>query len=1034
MKLGTSAQDQDGNSLSSTVAVNPALEIPEESAECFDQVAKEFKMSSHDNVEKISDSQESFGVTNNISLKSRIFEVVSSVIALEVPDKSGNMKSFIKSLAYFLPGPFTPQKLQGIDVLSSDLSQFYEFHYRQVLEIILERYSPEWVNVETEVLISKLLVIDGSGAILLYETLHVLARALREAKGPSQKLDFISEVLEKVVRSGAVVSAVLDQCSIRNVSSERKPNFMMVQSHLDEIWEETVQLLVSLPSRVSNKMKYASKDTFVPDLYCKILCCHVAKCVRFLSEAVYNKYIPLKSQALSVLLSKAVINFNDGRKSSGLLTLIKIFEHWCSCSAYQAVVQDMFLNLHHEAVVTIARMILEKCQSPSVVYNILGNIVHQSQTWKHILCTKMLLMSYHEWEDSTFVENLIGCLAYMHFGNLCGKVSADGVPLIPNSGILIDILVNLLTVWGDGSALNHTPLEQHIYITQAIILCVHYLQMSHQTIPEAEGSCKRCVLNESDRKTIESKLFLGIPVHLESPVEPVRVIGMITGEIVTSILHKNDEPKLKFEYEDLRKKAENIVKSLKKLSPRKIVVEVKDQQDGERSNVQNHTDYKIKNIDTVLGNDLLQHLEFECGLALAVGDGKNVNMSVGVSVSVEKDDDMNAGKCVYVTNEKQQIQHYSEDNLDSDDDLIPYDMSDDVKLITKKRPRYLRDLRDGLLETEDHERFTESLEVCESLILSQLPDDDVSLGIELLEILVCLEEKFCVYSFDTRRYSASVAIVSTFPESCAEYLCTQFNTGFGKYSIGQRLFMLDCLAGAARKLSDLQIPVPNVQNKKDSRHPQFGTGTKLSSTQNMKENFVPNTLSDSAKDIIMKRIESHTRRFVSPPKPMPIGQANKFSAVAGSFFFPLLYGINRSFGESCFLRNSYADHDCLLLVHFLHTIAIVMTSSINCPLSVRMGKELMDLCWMLRYHSQAKVRLAVMGCVGAVVIAVPKSNLMLDFYESLLECRLWFLEVMKTGGLRQGDPDSECREFAAYLSVLIGNLIGENLLACGFIN
>jgi hypothetical protein len=86
---------------------------------------------------------------------------------------------------------------------------------------------------------------------------------------------------------------------------------------------------------------------------------------------------------------------------------------------------------------------------------------------------------------------------------------------------------------------------------------------------------------------------------------------------------------------------------------------------------------------------------------------------------------------------------------------------------------------------------------------------------------------------------------------------------------------------------------------------------------------------------------------------------------------------------------------------------------------------------MLRYHSQAKVRLAVMGCVGAVVIAVPKSSLMLDFYDSLVECRLWLLGVMKTG-LRQGDPDLDCREFAAYLSLLIGNLIGENLIASDF--
>jgi telomere length regulation protein len=209
---------------------------------------------------------------------------------------------------------------------------------------------------------------------------------------------------------------------------------------------------------------------------------------------------------------------------------------------------------------------------------------------------------------------------------------------------------------------------------------------------------------------------------------------------------------------------------------------------------------------------------------------------------------------------------------------------------------------------------------------------------------------------------------------------------------------------------------------KGTKHPQQETCRQLGSTQNAKEN-VPNKLVNAATDIIRRRIESHTRRFISASKPAPVGQTNKFSAVAGSFFFPLLYGIG-----SCFLSSSYADQDCLLLVHFLHTIAVVMTSSVNCTVSVRMGKELMDLCWTLRYHSQAKVRLAVMGCVGAVIFAVPMSRLRSDFYESLLECRLWLLDVMKSG-LRQGDPDSDCREFAAYLLVLIGNV-----LPSGFVN
>lgn len=1021
-------REQDNHSLSSAVAVSPCLKKTEENSENLDQFAKEVKISNHNSMEQNIESQGSSTVTDNITLKCKISEVVSSLMALKLPDKSDNGKSLIKSLADFLPGPFTPQKFCGVDVLSSDLAWFYEFHYRQILEIILEQYSREWIDVETEVLISKLMVIDGSGVILLYETLQVLTGALREAKGPCQKLDFIIDTLEKLVRSGAFVSAVLDHCSIRNVNDERNVNVMIVQDHVDQIWEGVVQLMMSLPSRVSNKMKRATKDTFVPDLYCKILCCRVAQCVQFLSEAVCNKCLPLKPQGLSVLLSKLIIHFNDGRKSGGIHTLIQIFEQWCSSRQYHIVVQNIFLNLHLEAIETVAKMILEKCSNPSAVYNILGKTVCQSQTWKHVLCTKMLLMSYYDWADSTLIENLVGYLAYIHFEDLYTKVCTGSVSVIPNGGMLIDVLISLLTVWGDRSALNHTPVEQHIYISQAVILCVEYFQTSYHTVlKESEQSPEIRALTDSDRKIIENELFAGIPVHLESPLESVRVTGIVTAEMVTSVLHRGGEPKLKFDYEGLSKEADSILKALKKLSPREMKFEVKDKQDV----VQDHAycNMRMQSNDTILGNELLQHLEFDCGLALAIVDGTNLN--VNGSVKAEKCDEINAGKFVDVTDEDKQIRQIdSDDCLDSDDDLIPYDTSDDVKLSTKKRPKYLRDLRDGLLETEDHERFSESLEVCEALIMAQLPDDDVSLGFELLEILLCLEEKFCVDSFDTCRYAASVAIVSTFPQPCAEYLISQFNTGFGKYSIGQRLFMLDCLAGTAKKLSEVQTRVEDLVDIKVTKHTQVGTIKKYG-TRNTKEDTVSNTVLVSAKDIIRKRIESHTRRFTSAPKPVPVGQANKFSAVAGSFFFPLLYGIGPSSGGSSLLSSSYADCDCLLLVHFLHTIAVIMASSINCPSSVRMGKELLDLCWTLRYHSQAKVRLAVMGCVGAVVVAVPDSRLMSDMYESLLECRLWLLEVMKTG-LRQGDPDSGCREFAAYVLVLIENVIGEGLVGTWF--
>ncbi|KAJ8972747.1 hypothetical protein NQ317_013801 [Molorchus minor] len=119
--------------------------------------------------------------------------------------------------------------------------------------------------------------------------------------------------------------------------------------------------------------------------------------------------------------------------------------------------------------------------------------------------------------------------------------------------------------------------------------------------------------------------------------------------------------------------------------------------------------------------------------------------------------------------------------LDSDDDLEPYDLSNDVKVTKKNPPAYLRDLRDGLLEMEDYEIFTLSLENCEKLIVSQLSDDDATIGLELLEILLSLEPKFYVENFDSL-----------------------IHADLGTYSIARRIFMLDVLRQAARTLSDLK--------------------------------------------------------------------------------------------------------------------------------------------------------------------------------------------------------------------------------------
>jgi len=123
--------------------------------------------------------------------------------------------------------------------------------------------------------------------------------------------------------------------------------------------------------------------------------------------------------------------------------------------------------------------------------------------------------------------------------------------------------------------------------------------------------------------------------------------GMVTAEMVTSILHRGDKPKLKFDYVGLSKEADSILKALKKLSPREIKCEVKDKRDV----VQDHAycSMQVQSNNTILVNELLHHLEFHCGLALAIADGRDLNLTD--CVKVEKRDEMNASKLVGVTGE-----------------------------------------------------------------------------------------------------------------------------------------------------------------------------------------------------------------------------------------------------------------------------------------------------------------------------------------------------------------------------------------------
>jgi len=213
-------------------------------------------------------------------------------------------------------------------------------------------------------------------------------------------------------------------------------------------------------------------------------------------------------------------------------------------------------------------------------------------------------------------------------------------------------------------------------------------------------------------------------------------------------------------------------------------------------------------------------------------------------------------------------------DLDSDDELVPYDMSGDQELKSGKAPAYVRDCVEALTSSEDWERWEAALRALEGLIVRS-PAAAREVSVELAKVLLHLEEKTSVVGFEGLRQRALVAVVVTDPAPVAEYLTSQFYAL--NFSLRQRMDILDVLTLAAQELSRPgRLP----------KAPQCGSPSPASQPSS--------TQAPAWRAVVQERIRSKTRRFSQrSPRWGPDAGPNEFNLVAGYFFFPLIRHFDR---------------------------------------------------------------------------------------------------------------------------------------------
>ncbi|KFU97628.1 Telomere length regulation protein TEL2, partial [Pterocles gutturalis] len=328
-----------------------------------------------------------------------------------------------------------------------------------------------------------------------------------------------------------------------------------------------------------------------------------------------------------------------------------------------------------------------------------------------------------------------------------------------------------------------------------------------------------------------------------------------------------------------------------------------------------------------------------------------------------------------------------------DDDLIPYDMSEDKEL-KPKAPVYIRDCIEVLTGSEDVDKWEATVKALESLVRKN-PAATREVSVELAKILLHLEEKTCIEGFVQLRQRAQVAVLTTDPIPVAKYLTSQFYSL--NYSLCQRMDILNVLVLAAQELS-----CPKSHGK--TKH----TGAQKPCIQLLPGN-------DSSKDwrkIVDERIKSKTRRFAMGQSQVELASGpNEFNSVAGHFFFPLIQHFDRPLTTFDLLGE---DH--FVLGRLVHTLAILMYLAVNTVAAAAMGKALLEFVWALRFHTDSYVRQGLLSCVSSTLLSVPAEHLLEDMTEELLETQSWLGDVVEK------DPDGDCRRLALQNLLLMENL------------
>ncbi|KAK7919730.1 hypothetical protein WMY93_011014 [Mugilogobius chulae] len=764
---------------------------------------------------------------------------------------------------------------------SSPLSHQEEFrqrHYTHTLQFLINNIKSDWLHTLTPTQRTQLwdcLFLQGPPE----QALLVLMEGIGQLS-PSSNLDHLLSIIETFLQSGRLTDLLWSYCLGTGPSDT--PQFR----------EALLGRVVALPDLMANKLQLNNKMLFLPQNYYPLLAQGMLTALERTCQAL-KRGSDCSLTFLAQTLGKVCIQGHSGLVMTVLAPHLS--KHTRTDMVWQRVCCKLIENVPQRWIDSVLTQLVQSVTGPEALGRIIGNLVVSNKKAQFVMTHKMLLLQYKY--ETKALKVVLGYLA----------ADRERRPL------LLQVLRSICQAWANPSAVKHTPIEQQMYISKALLLSV-------------------TLLNDSELKELRSELLQcllgGMQSHLDSSVVQIRRIGMVVGECLSARMDINGT-KLKFEYDV----DEDIQELLSLMTPT------------------TEDDHKLDNATRMDSPDVCQ--EKTSSIA-------SQNQPCSLKSNTNEDSD-----------------------LDSDDELTPYDMSCDQKLSQSSPPRYLRDCLEILTTSDDAVRVELSLNVADSLILKN-PFATKEISVQMTKVLLHIENKYNIDNFLALRQATMVALTVTDCIPVTQYLTSEFYNL--NYSLRQRLDILEVLALAAQELSK---PINN-----SPAEPSISVASTSDLTSGNPEHWT---------QVVEKRIQSKTKRLTKVISTLSTATIIMFWVIH-SICFSGIYSTCKSFSKSLchccwtFFLPLLQNYDKLI-----HTLGLFMHLALNAPVAAQMGCALLDFVWTVRYHTEQTVRRGVLFAVCSVFLSMPSQNLLLELGDSFLKQEL---------DVAERDADSDCRSLA----------------------